>query len=55
MKTYTKWSELKAKMSPEAQRKAKSLTEEMLAKMRAGGSSRTATRARASMSVASRK
>lgn len=33
MKTYTKWSELKARMNPEAQRKAKSLTAEMLAKM----------------------
>jgi len=33
MKTYTKWSELKTKMSPEAQRKAKTLTAEMLAKM----------------------
>ena len=33
MKTYTKWSELKARMSPEAQRKAKSLTADMLAKM----------------------
>ena len=33
MKAYKKWSELKAGMSAEAQRKAKSLTEEMLAKM----------------------
>jgi len=33
MKTYTKWSELKAKMRPEAQRKARALTAQMLAEM----------------------
>jgi DNA-binding XRE family transcriptional regulator len=33
MKTYRKWSELKARMSPEAQRKANSLTADMLTKM----------------------
>ena len=33
MKAYTKWSDLKAKMSPEAADKASSLTANMLAQM----------------------
>jgi DNA-binding XRE family transcriptional regulator len=33
MKTYKKWNELKAKMSPEAQRRAQALTTRLLAQM----------------------